>query len=92
MARIVCQILHRPNRITFVWSEGAASFEPYHLQGTEAEAFHKAAHAARQTLARLMQWHDPEAAVALAKAGHQLYQAIFRQKASKRRPSDGVCK
>ena len=35
MARIVCQVLHRSDRITFLWSEGAAFFEPYHIEGTE---------------------------------------------------------
>ena len=31
MARIFCHIAHTQERVTVVWSEGAASFEPYHL-------------------------------------------------------------
>ena len=35
MARIACQVLHRSDRVSFLWSEGAAAFEPYHLEGAE---------------------------------------------------------
>ena len=82
VARIVCQVLHRPNRVTFIWSEGNASFEPYHLEKKEVEGFYQAAHTARQVLARLAQGADPQGAVDLAGAGYQLYQAIFRQNAN----------
>ncbi len=82
MARIVCQVLHRPNRVTFIWSEGAASFEPYHLDGPEVDHFYQIARTAHRHLARLMQGADAETSVELAKAGQQLYQAIFRHNAN----------
>lgn len=75
MARIVCQVLHRADRITFLWSEGAASFEPYHLEGAERADL---LHLADQIHARLAQG----AATELAQLGHRLYRAVFRQQAS----------
>ena len=82
MAQIVCQVLHRPNRVTFIWSEGAASFEPYHLQGQELDTFYQAAHSIRQHLLCLMQGGDPQAAFDLARSGYLLYQSIFRHNAN----------
>ncbi|MCC6421588.1 MAG: hypothetical protein IT429_25495 [Gemmataceae bacterium] len=79
MARVVCQVLFRPGRLTFVWSNGTASFEPYHKTGTALEEFHALL---RQTderlhvLAGAAAGHD--AAAALAQAGHQLYRSLFR--------------
>ncbi len=81
MAHIVCQILHRPNRVTFVWSEGPACFEPYHLEGAEGESFYQAARSARQCLSRVAA-ADPQAIPELAQAGHQLYKALFRHNAN----------
>src|SRR5437879_7553363 len=52
VARIVCQVLHRAERITFLWSEGAASFEPYHLEGAERANL---LHVAEQIHAKLSQ-------------------------------------
>lgn len=74
MARIVCQVLHRADRITFIWSEGAAFFEPYHLEGTERAALH---HLAHQIHARLALGSGPE----LPSLGQQLFRAIFPQQA-----------
>jgi WD40 repeat protein len=82
VARIVCQVLHRPNRLTLIWSDGAASFEPYHLEDQELESFYQTARSARRNLARVVEGADPEAVVQLVQAGHQLYQAIFRHSAS----------
>ncbi|HWY88507.1 MAG TPA: hypothetical protein VNX28_17475, partial [Gemmataceae bacterium] len=82
VARIVCQILHRPNRVTLIWSAGTASFEPYHLQDVEVETLYQAARAARRQLARLVDGHDPQAAADLAAAGHQIYKCIFRHNAN----------
>ena len=82
VTRIVCQVLHRPNRVTFIWSAGAASFEPYHLQDEEVETLYQAAHSARRQLARLMDGHDPQAAADLAEAGHHIYMCIFRHNAN----------
>jgi WD40 repeat protein len=87
VSRIVCQVLHRPNRVTFVWSaqaasSPAASFEPYHLEDHEADSFYQAARAARQTLAGVAHGGaPPQGAIGLACAGHRLFQAIFRHNA-----------
>ena len=70
MARIVCQVLHRPERITFIWSEGSASFPPYHLRGPKVGEFRQLSAQARESLANL---DGP----ALAQVGQQLYRAIF---------------
>ncbi len=80
MARVVCQVLHRPGRLTFVWSEGAAFFEPYHLEGQELAFFYEAARTARAVLARATVSESPQSAHELAQAGYDLYQAIFRTK------------
>ncbi len=71
MARIVCQVLHRANRLTFLWSEEAASFEPYHLEGVERAALLHISDQIHATLAR-------GTAGELGKQGHQLYRAVFR--------------
>jgi WD40 repeat protein len=83
VARIVCQVLHRLDRITFLWSEGGASFEPYHLEGAESA----------QLLQIAGQIHAPLAAADNAKLvnlGHQLYRAVFRRDASERGSADGI--
>ena len=82
VARIVCQVLYRPNRVTFTWSEGAAFFEPYHLEGQEVVALNEAARAARRRLAQCMHGADSQHAPQLAKLGYQLYQMIFRHAAN----------
>jgi WD40 repeat protein len=67
--------LQRGNRITFLWSEGAASFEPYHLEGTERDNLLK--------IAAQIHARGAEADVAeLTGLGHQLYRAVFRRDAS----------
>src|SRR5476651_1895348 len=71
VARIVCQVLHRADRITFLWSEGAAAFEPYHLEGAERANLLEIA---AQCQAKLADADGP----ALAQLGHHLYRAVFR--------------
>jgi WD40 repeat protein len=75
VARIVCQVLHRADRITFLWSEGAASFEPYHLEGAERANL---LGLAGQIHAKLAHADGAE----LAQLGHQLYRALFRREAN----------
>ena len=82
MARIACQVLHRPNRITFVWSEGAAFFEPYHIERHEVVGLVDAARAARRLLTRIAHGDGTQGALQLATIGYQLYQAIFRHAAN----------
>lgn len=70
MARIVCQVLQRPDRVTFLWSGGSASFAPYHLRGAQAEEFCRLAAQARERLGNL---NDSD----LSDVGQQLFRAIF---------------
>jgi WD40 repeat protein len=64
--------LHRADRITFLWSEGTTSFEPYHFEGTErANLLELAGHIHSQIA-------ESDGAE-LAQLGHRLYCAVFRQ-------------
>src|SRR5271163_1723905 len=71
VARIVCQVLHRSDRVSFLWSEGAASFEPYHLEGAERARLLEVAGQIHAALAT----GDIGAAASL---GQQLYRTLFR--------------
>src|SRR5947209_4601466 len=82
MARVVCQVLVKPERLTFLWSDGTASFAPYHLTGAAAQAFHDLASLVDDSLRDLT---DPgasqppgETALKLARLGHDLYEALFQ--------------
>lgn len=70
VTRIVCQVLQGPDRVTFLWAQDAATFEPYHLTGTAAQRLHDAARQAKETLAK-------SDLAALVKIGQELYAAIF---------------
>jgi hypothetical protein len=84
MARVVCQVLVRPDRLTFLWSEGPASFEPYHKTGTNLQEFR----ALTRRVNGLLGWLADVAAagtkdfgdviVELARDGHELYRGLFR--------------
>lgn len=76
MTRVACQVLHKPNRVTFRWYGGDVPFEPYDLEGAELERFYEAAHDARRCLAGATT--DPARIVDLAAAGRELYRTIFR--------------
>ncbi|MCI0464721.1 MAG: hypothetical protein L0Z62_47970 [Gemmataceae bacterium] len=79
MARVVCQVLFRPNRITFLWSDGTASFEPYHQTGANREEFHALARAVSERLRALAGAEpDPPAVLELAEAGHAFFRHLFR--------------
>ena len=75
MARIVCQVLHRAERISFLWSEGPASFEPYHLEGAERTALLDLAGQIHASL------RDGDARN-LAQLGQRLYRALFPDRAA----------
>ena len=80
MARIVCQVLHRSDRVSFLWSEGAAFFEPYHLEGAERARW----------LELAGQIHAALAAGDLgpaAQLGQQLYRTLFRLDANDHGPA-----
>jgi WD40 repeat protein len=74
VARVVCQVVRRADRVTFLWSNGTASFEPYHLDGTEREQFDRIAGQAREQLAAAATGAETD----LAQVGYQLYRAAFR--------------
>src|SRR4051794_41657639 len=83
MARVVCQVLARPDRLTFLWSAGPASFEPYHKTGTNLQEFR----ARTRRVSDLLRWLADvaagskdlgDAAVDLAQDGHELYRELFR--------------
>lgn len=89
MARIVCQALQRADRVTLIWSEGEASFEPYQLTGAEYDALSATVRQARERLARAQ--HDGEAVPGdLAALGHQLYRHVIRADAVDRGPAAEV--
>lgn len=72
MARVVCQVVSRADRVCFIWSDGTASFEPYHLAAAERENFNAVAVQATAALA------GGSIAFDLARLGHNLYRAVFR--------------
>jgi WD40 repeat protein len=74
MPRVVCQVRARPGQVSFVWSEGKLSFEPYHLAGREAAEFLELAQQARAALGRL-----PGDGHGLAEIGHGLDELLFHQ-------------
>jgi len=81
MARVVCQVLAQPERLTFLWSDGARPFEPYHKTGDNLRAFHALAQQARERLRQLTTappHETSQAAFALAQVGHELYRALFQ--------------
>lgn len=82
VARIVCQAIQRGDRLTFLWSEGNASFEPYVLAGAERDHFLRLADEAQQRLAAGLEADQGDAG--LAELGHQLYRALFRADAGQR--------
>src|SRR5262245_27006966 len=82
MARVVCQVLFRPGRLTFLWSDGTVPFEPYHKTGTNLEEFQALLRRAGERLHGLAgagAAHDLGAAgVVLAHSGYDLYRQLFR--------------
>ncbi len=83
MARIVCQVLQRADSITFIWSEGAATFEPYHLEGAERANLLQVA---GRIHAQLAAGADAD----LRQLGQQLYRAVLRRDASKDAAAEAV--
>ena len=95
-SEIVCQVIGRSDQVTFIWSEGPASFEPYQLTGQGFVAFRNLANQSREALSVLvkdyLQGTDDDlrrSGFALAKVGFKLYQQIFRPAAG---PSQYVAK
>ena len=83
MARVACQIIHRPERVSVLWSEGGAGFEPYHLEGAALTQFHEVARQARERLAAAATSAEApsaegETALELATLGRHLYRLLFQ--------------
>jgi hypothetical protein len=84
------------DRATFTWSSGPASFKPYTLDGMVYRDFQEIALEARSRLADLVQDHlfDEQtmraSAFALARSGHELYQAMFQPSAEEARQARQV--
>ena len=97
MASIVCQVVTKPEQVSFIWSEGPASFEPYHLTGQYLIMFRKLVEEARNRLGDLVKecllsehGRGSEEQVGrvcyeLAQTGYKLYQQIFRPGADQER-------
>jgi hypothetical protein len=92
MAHVVCQVTARPDQLTFTWSDGPASFAPYHLTGQGLLDFRSSARAARDCLRRLVEDYQGgsdddvrQTCLALAQAGFKLYQQLFRPAAEQKR-------
>jgi hypothetical protein len=95
MAHIVCQATVcqaindlQSDELELLWSEGAGFFEPYRLGHTPLEDFNLAVEAARKALFKVVLLSRdgkadllPEACLALARAGYELYETLFPPKA-----------
>lgn len=75
MAHLCCQVLHRPHRLTFIWSQEASSFEPYHLTGPQYQEFWEQVRQVNARLEEALAGRIP--LTALARAGCQLRRALF---------------
>src|SRR4051794_21572625 len=79
MARVVCQVLVQPDRLTFLWSQGTTPFEPYHKTGANRTEFLELARRTDGLLGSLASTTaGGEAALELARAGHDLYEHLFQ--------------
>jgi WD40 repeat protein len=77
MARVVCQVLSRPDRVTLIWGDGKAFFEPYQVKDSRLGDFRKCVSRLRQRLADIRPDSDGATGLALARAGHDVYQQLF---------------
>src|SRR6516165_9496952 len=83
MARVVCQAVARKDRVTFLWSEGTASFPPYTLDGAAFADLARLADQAQRLLAQLGAGAGDVAGAnhigaELARVGHALYRLVFQ--------------
>jgi hypothetical protein len=86
---IVCQATADPqsDELELLWSEGAGFFEPYRLRDIPLKRFDRAIGAARKALVKVvLRSRDgkaellPDPCLALARAGYELYEALFPSK------------
>ena len=60
MAHVVCQVLARPERLSILWSQGSASFEPYPKTGAKLAQFHDRVRQTREQLRALAAAASPD--------------------------------
>jgi WD40 repeat protein len=81
MAHVVCQVLARSERLSVVWSDGAATFEPYYKTGDTLARFHDRVRQTQDRLRDLAAADNPadvsRAGFALAQSGHALFRELF---------------
>ncbi len=94
MAHIHCRVEvdHQNKQASFIWAEGPASFDPYHLQGMGFRNFVKQADKARMKLQELVDHHLEhdlatnivvrQCLYELAEVGRNLHACIFPAEAS----------
>src|SRR3954466_11053414 len=91
MLSIVCQVKEEDDGVSLTWSQGKDSFNPYHLRKVAAAKVARLATEARKALADVVGCsldaarkgdgpagpELPQASLALARVGHQLFTALF---------------
>src|SRR5262249_11024685 len=91
MQSIVCQVQEEKDGLSLTWSQGKDSFNPYHLGKVAAAKVAKLAAEARKALADVVErsldaarqgggspgTELPQASLALARAGYQLFRALL---------------
>src|SRR5262245_23659009 len=93
MADVVCLVQSQPDRVSFTWSQGPDAFPPYQLTGQHFDHFREKVEEARRRLSALVSAYldylrSPQAeglagelsqsCGALAQAGYELRQRVFR--------------
>src|SRR5262245_50479161 len=98
-ADLVCQVIGKADQVTFIWSDGPASFPPYDLTGNGAKRFRDLARQARQQLRNVVKDYlygaDEDvrrSSYELAQVGYRLYQQIFRPSAERRDLAEKICR
>src|SRR4051812_30550228 len=75
VARVVCRVVRRPGRMSILWSEAGASFEPLHIEGADLAAFETSARQARERWAEVVAGRAAESDLTLF--SHDLYRRFF---------------
>jgi WD40 repeat protein len=76
VAQVVCQVVHKPGRMSILWSAGAQAFEPIHLEGDALTAFEQTARRARIVLTDAA-LGDQAAVGELSQLGRDLHARFF---------------
>ena len=78
-------MIGKPDQVSFIWSAGSSTFDPYHLMGNGLLTFRDLSRQARERLSDLVKdrLHGSDedvrrSSLELARVGNKLYQQIFR--------------